>query len=202
MSLDALKTAAKAEGASINEAFLAVMANAAVAYHAERDSTFDVLNASFVVSTRDDDKAGGNAFTPVPVRLPAGEMPVRERIAAIKDVMAGALEAARSSGGMTAFAGVVNLLPTSVVTQVARSQAKHIDIATSNLRGAPIPLYVAGAKAEVLITMGPLAGTPCNATAVSYMGFFDVGLFMDPVAIEDPSAFRDCVAAAFAELTG
>ncbi|MDW3219810.1 MAG: wax ester/triacylglycerol synthase family O-acyltransferase [Acidimicrobiales bacterium] len=202
VGLDDLKAAAKAEGATINEAFLAVMANAAVTYHADRGSTFDVLNASFVVSTREDNKAGGNAFTPVPVRLPAAPMSVRERIAAIRDVMVTAREAARSTGGITAFAGVVNLLPTSVVTQTVRSQAKHIDIATSNLRGAPIPLYVSGAKAERLVTMGPLAGTPCNATAVSYMGFFDVGIFIDPVAIEEPEAFRDCVIDAFAELTG
>lgn len=197
---DQLKSAANLAGATVNEAFLAVMANAAVAYHADRGSSFDVLNTSFVLSTRDDDKAGGNAFTPVPVRLPAAPMPVVERIAAIRDEMVSARDAARATGGISAFAGVVNLLPTSVVTQVARSQARHIDIATSNLRGAPFPLYVSGARALHLITMGPLAGTPCNATAVSYCGNFDVGLFIDPVAIDDPVDFRRCVAEAFAEL--
>lgn len=200
--LDDLKASAKAAGGSINEAFLAVMANAAVAYHADRGESFDVLNTSFVVSTRDDNKAGGNAFTPVPVRLPAAPMSVRDRLAAIKEEMVSALDTARATGGISAFAGVANLLPTSVVTQVARSQAAHLDIATSNLRGAPFPLYVSGAKAEKLITMGPLAGTPCNATAVSYCGQFEIGLFIDPVAIEDPADFRRCVEDAFTELLG
>jgi WS/DGAT/MGAT family acyltransferase len=198
--LDELKAASKAAGTTVNAAFVAAMADAAVRYHRDRGESFDTLNVSFVMSTRTDDKAGGNAFTPVLVQLPADTHDVKSRLTATAETLDEAREAAGRSGGFTALSGVVNLLPTSVVTRTARSQAAKIDIATSNLRGAPVPLYIGGAKVEYSVTMGPLAGTPCNATALSYCNNFDIGLFIDPVAIEDPGAFRQCVVDAFDEL--
>ncbi|MEL6983763.1 MAG: WS/DGAT domain-containing protein, partial [Actinomycetota bacterium] len=78
--------------------------------------------------------------------------------------------------------------------------AASIDFATSNLRGAPFTLYCAGGKVEATVCMGPLAGTAVNATALSYDGTFDIGLFIDPVAVEDPADYRRCVEEAFADL--
>ena len=49
-------------------------------------------------------------------------------------------------GMMAGLAGIANLLPTSLVTGVARSQAARMDFATSNLRGAKVPLYISGAR--------------------------------------------------------
>lgn len=198
--LDELKDAGRAHGATINETFVAVMVQAAVRYHADRGETLDSLTVSFVMSTRHDDAMGGNAFTPVPVVVPAAPLPLGERMAAVREIVAAAREEAGRSGGITALSGIVNLLPTSVVTRTARSQARRIDLATSNLRGAPFPLYVGGAEVEYSVTMGPLAGTPCNATALSYRNSFDIGLFVDPVAIDDPAGWRDAVAAVFEEL--
>ena len=48
--------------------------------------------------------------------------------------------------------------------------------------------------------MGPLAGTAANVTALSYNGILDMGLFIDPVAIEDPADYRTCVEEAFEEI--
>ncbi len=198
--LDALKAASKAAGTTVNVAFVSAMSEAAVRYHADRDESFDTLNVSFVLSTRTDDKAGGNAFTPVLVHLPGEELDPTVRMAATAETLDDAREAAGRSGGYTALSGVVNLLPTSVVTRTARSQAAKVDLATSNLRGAPFPLYIGGAKVDHSVSFGPLAGTPCNATALSYCNNFDIGLFIDPVAIEDPAAFRQCVVDAFEAL--
>ena len=200
--LDGLKAASRAADTTVNAAFVAAMAEAAVRYHTDRDAPFDCLNLSFVMSTRTDNKAGGNAFTPVLVRLPTDAADVTERLAVTARALDEARDAAGRSGGFTALSGVVNLLPTSVVTRTARSQAAKIDLATSNLRGAPFPLYIGGAKVEQSVTMGPLAGTPCNATALSYCNNFDIGLFMDPVAIAEPDAFRQCVVDAFDDLLG
>ena len=86
------------------------------------------------------------------------------------------------------------------MTTIFRAQAGRIDFATSNLRGAPFPLYVSGARALSLVTMGPVAGTACNATGISYDGMFEIGLFMDPRAIDAPRDFRDAIEAAFAEI--
>ena len=48
--------------------------------------------------------------------------------------------------------------------------------------------------------MGPVAGTGCNATAMSYENEFGIGMFMDPTAIESPGDFRDAVDGALADI--
>jgi hypothetical protein len=50
--------------------------------------------------------------------------------------------------------------------------------------------------------MGPLAGTACNATALSYVNDFTIGLFVDPVAIDAPDDFRAVVEGAFVDIVG
>lgn len=195
-----LKAAGHAVGGSLNDAFMAGLAEGAHRYHVEREAPAQTFNSSFVLSTRTDTKAGGNAFTPVPVRLPGGPMPILERLRLVHEAAQSAREQAQRTGGVGGLSGIANLLPTSVVTRAARAQGARIDFATSNLRGAPIELYCAKAKVLRLITMGPVAGTGANITALSYCGSFDLGMFIDPEAITEPEAFRDHVEAAFADM--
>jgi len=198
--LDDLKAAAKRLGVTINDVFLAAMTDGAVRYHADRGVEVDAFNTSFVLSTRHDSAIGGNSFTPVPVQVPGGPMPLEARIADIHDRLAAKRESMSTGGGMGAMSGIANLLPTSVVTSAARAAAAKIDFATSNLRGAPFALYVSGARVLRIISMGPVAGTACNATALSYENSFDIGLFIDPTAIDAPADFRDAVEAAFTDI--
>jgi len=200
LSVDALKTAGHAIGGSLNDAFLAGLAEGAHRYHAKRDVPVQTFNSSFVLSTRTDTRAGGNSFTPVPVRLPAGPMPVMDRLRLVHDAANEAREKAQRTGGFGALSGIANMLPTSVVTRAARSQGARIDFATSNLRGAPIQLYCGGAAVERIIAMGPVAGTGANITAMSYCGSFDIGIFVDPEAITEPAEFRECITDAFADM--
>jgi WS/DGAT/MGAT family acyltransferase len=198
--LDELKAAAKRLGVTVNDVFLAGMTEGAVRYHAERGVEVDAFNTSFVLSTRHDSAIGGNSFTPVPVQVPGAPMPLEERIADIHDRLAAKRESMSTGGGMGALSGVANLLPTSVVTSAARAAAAKIDFATSNLRGAPFALYVSGARVLRIISMGPVAGTACNATALSYENSFDIGLFIDPVAVDAPGDFRDAIESAFTDI--
>jgi hypothetical protein len=198
--LDELKAVSKGLGVTVNDVFLAGLTEGAVRYHAERGVEVDAFNTSFVLSTRRDSAIGGNSFTPVPVQVPGAPMPLEERIADIHDRLAAKRESMSTGGGMGALSGVANLLPTSVVTSAARAAAAKIDFATSNLRGAPFALYVSGARVLRIISMGPVAGTACNATALSYENSFDIGLFIDPVAIDAPGDFRDAIESAFADI--
>jgi WS/DGAT/MGAT family acyltransferase len=199
-SLEDLKLASKRADVTINDLFLAGMVEGAVRYHADRGVEVEAFNTSFVLSTRTDKSVGGNSFTPVPVQVPGAPMPLAERVADISARLAAKREGMSHGGGLGALSGVANLLPTSVVTRAARSRAAHIDFATSNLRGAWFPLFVSGAQVLELISMGPVAGTACNATAMSYDGGFTIGLFCDPVAIDSPGDFRDAVDDAFRDI--
>ncbi len=198
--LDQLKAAAKSQGATINDAFMAGLTDGAVRYHSERDVTVNKLNTSFVVSTRKDNRIGGNSFTPVLVQVDGTPTTPAKRMRSIHAATEAAREKASQGGSISSLSGIANLLPTSVVTKTARSQAGRIDFATSNLRGAPFALYCAGGKIEQIACMGPVAGTAANITALSYNGSLDFGMFIDPVAIEDPAGYRACVEAAFADL--
>jgi hypothetical protein len=102
---------------------------------------------------------------------------------------------------MGAVSGIANLLPTSVVTGVARSQAAAVDFATSNVRGAPIEVYVAGGKALKAYPMGPVAGTAWNITMMSYAGTLNVGVHIDPAAVADPELLMRSLKEGYAELT-
>jgi hypothetical protein len=99
------------------------------------------------------------------------------------------------------LAGAMNLLPTSALVAAARHQAETVDFTTSNLRGAPFPLFFGGAQIVENYPVGPLAGTAFNLTVLSYAGELHLGLLADSAAIADPEALRDALADAFEELT-
>ncbi|MDH3678905.1 MAG: WS/DGAT domain-containing protein [Acidimicrobiia bacterium] len=200
LPLDGVKAAGKALGASINDVFVTGAVNGSLLYHDRRDTPVDALNISFVVSTRHDKAIGGNSFTPTPVQVPGGEMTPEERLHEIRDRMAAKRENVSGEGALAGLAGVANLLPTSVVTQVARSQAAKMDFATSNLRAAPFTTYISGAEVTDTITLGPVAGTAFNLTTISYDGSLHLGLFVDPIAVDDPADLADCMLEAYTQL--
>jgi hypothetical protein len=173
-----------------------------VAYHERRGVELDALNISFVVNTRaaGDTAVGGNAFAPTRVRVPAVPMTAEERFRAVRDRMAERRTATTGQGAFGGAAGLATLLPTSVVTQIARSQVTRMDFATSNMRGAPFPVYISGAEVLENVIMGPVAGTAFNLTTVSYNGSLDIGAFIDPAAVDDPGGLRDCLAGGYDQL--
>ena len=189
--LDDVKTAAKALGGSVNDVFVTGAALATLAYHDERDTPVEGFTMTFVVSTRNDKAMGGNAFSPVPIRVAGGAGDVEERFRQLRDLMAdrrGRMGSGR--GAMAMVAGVANLLPTSLTARLARQQASRVDLATSNLRGAAFPTYIGGGKVLHGYPLGPVAGTAANLTTISQNGSMDMGLLVDPTAITDPEGFR------------
>jgi WS/DGAT/MGAT family acyltransferase len=197
---DALRTSAKALGGTVNDAFVTGAVLGAIRYHQRRETPLEALNISFVVSTRGTGGDGTNAFAPTRVQVPAGPMPVEERFAAIRTIMAAGREGARTGGAMGSVAGLATLLPTSLITGVARSQTANMDFATSNMRGAPVPTYVSGARILWTGTLGPVAGTAFNLTAMSYDGSFDMGLHVDPAAVADCDDLCRCIEAGFEDV--
>lgn len=201
-SLDELRDAGKRLGGSINDVFVAGSALAVARYHAERGVTAESYNLSFIISTRADDAAGGNSFAPVPFSVSGEPMTAEETLIAVRDAMGAKREEAGavSNEVMNVVAGLATMLPTSMLTKAGRARAVRQDWATSNLRGAPIPIYAAGAHITHMYPVGPLAGTAFNLTAMSYSGNLHFGVFIDPRAVEDPASLRDHLVNAYDEL--
>jgi len=175
------------------------VAGGAGAYHRARGAPVDVLRMAMPISTRKDDNAGGNSFVPTRMLVPAGIEDPIDRFDAMREIV-GATRADRVVGMAESFAGVANLLPTSVLVRLARQQTETIDFTASNVRAAPFDLYIAGARVQSTYPIGPMAGTAFNLTMLSYSGGLYLGLHIDSRAIADPPLLRDCVETSFGEL--
>ena len=196
--LDEVKTAAKALGGTVNTAFITAAAAAAGDYHRELGSPVDELRASMAISTRSA-SSGSNAFTLARLLVPTGKMPVDERFAAIAAAIGTARGTSRTAS-MDTLASMTAAMPTSLLTRLARQQGETVDFATSNVRGAPVRLFLAGAEVETTFALGPLGGVAFNLTVLSYAGSLDLGLNIDATAVSEPELLARCIRGAFGEL--
>jgi WS/DGAT/MGAT family acyltransferase len=196
---DDTKAAARRHGVSINDVFVAAAARGAGAYHAGAGDEAPALRMAMPVSTRTDGSAAGNAFALTRTTLPVQIDDPAENLRQVS-------EALSQTKGEPAFrlleqlAGAANTLPTSALVRLARSQTEAVDFTTSNVRGAPFPVFMGGARVVANYPVGPLAGTAFNITLLSYDGWMNMGLHVDTGAIERPGALREAIELAFDEL--
>jgi WS/DGAT/MGAT family acyltransferase len=194
-----MRGVSKALGGTLNTSFITAVAHAAGSYHREMGAPVESLRASMAISTRNE-SSGSNAFTLARMLVPTGEMPIAERFSAVNEILTAARSGAATSG-LDAIAAVSSVIPTSIVTRLARSQAETVDFATSNVRSAGVPLYIAGAQLLENYPVGPLGGVAFNVTLMSYLGSLDCGINIDEAAVESPALLRDSLAQAFSELS-
>lgn len=186
-------------GGTINAAFMTIAAEAAGRYHIAVGEPVETLRSSMAISTRTE-TSGANAFSLVRLTVPTGEMSITERFEAVNTATAAALS--HSTGAsLDTLAALASALPTSLITRLARQQAQTVDFATSNVRGAPVPLFVAGARLLHNIPIGPLSGVAFNLTLLSYNGHLDMGVNSDAAAVTDPALLRRCLTEAIASFT-
>src|SRR5262249_49582727 len=144
IDLDAARRAANALDGTVNDVFVTGVVGGAAAYHRARGVEADELRISMPVSTRTHRSVGGNAFTPTRVLVPAGIRDPVERCRAVHERLA-MVKAERALGVADALTGVLTGLPGPLLTMLVRQQVQTVDLAASNVRGAPVPLYVAEA---------------------------------------------------------
>lgn len=193
------KDAANRLGGSLNTAFLTAAAHAAAAYHIEKGAPVESLRATMAISTRTED-SGGNAFSLARFLVPTAEMPIDERFRAIQEA-ADAARARNRDAGLDSLSVVASTLPTSLITRLARQQAQTIDFATSNVKGSPVPVFVAGAQLLEVYPIGPTGGVAFNLTLMSYKGSLDMAMNIDTAAVSDPELLTTCLDRSLSELT-
>ncbi len=185
-------------GGKLNTAFLTAAAEAASRYHIQMGTPVETLRASMAISTRSE-SSGNNAFSLVRMLVPTGDMSVAERFVEINEATKAAREGT-STASLETLAAVAAALPTSLVTRLARTQAHTVDFATSNVRGAPVAMYMAGAKLLENYPVGPLGGVAFNLTLLSYLGSLDMGANIDTAAVSEPELLHRCLVGAFKDL--
>jgi WS/DGAT/MGAT family acyltransferase len=196
-----LRAAATKLGGSVNDVFVTGLASALGRYHERAESGIDQLRVAMPINTRrSGDTSSTNSFVPARVLVPI--QPAHD-LYALFDEVHERLHFAKEESALTAaegLAGVISGLPTAVLVTMTRSQTRTIDFGASNLRGSPVPLYLAGTRILGSYPMGPRSGCALTVTMLSYCDEVHLGLNIDPAAIVDVDAFMDDVRDAYAEL--
>jgi len=198
--LDDLKRAGKAAGGSLNDAFVAAVIGGLAKYHEFHGQHVDDLRMVMPINLRDPSaNLGGNHFTPARFLVPMMIKDPAERIVELGRLT----RIVRDEPAVTltdALAGVLNQLPTTVTTAVFGSMLKGADFVTSNVPGAPFPIFAGGAQLDSMFAFGPLSGAAINVTLLSHCGTCYVGVNLDSVAIPDQARLMTCLEESFADV--
>jgi hypothetical protein len=77
---------------------------------------------------------------------------------------------------------------------------KCCDFVTSNVPGAPVPVYAGRAKVERLYAFGPPSGAAFNVTLISHVDTCCIGVVIDTTAVPDAEVLVDDLRAGFDEV--
>ena len=201
VSLPDLKAAAKVADCKLNDAFVGGVIGGLRSYHARHGVEVNELRMAMPISIRDTStaSAGGNHFVPTRFPVPMTISDPAERMAAIRQLVVE--QRAEPALAFTApIAGILNRLPTRITTQLFGGMLKGVDFTTSNVPGAPMDVFMAGARVESQFPYGPLSGAAANITLMSGPDEVFLGINTDPAAVPDPKVFVDCLHEGFDEI--
>jgi diacylglycerol O-acyltransferase / wax synthase len=184
--LEEVKAMKNAFGCTVNDVVLAT-ATGALRRYLER---FDVvpdrpLLAACPVSVRNDETAdidSANKVSAMFVSLPTHLEDLDDQIAHIRDATRGAKEEHQAVGARTLLelgelAGPLSFgLASRLLGGLATRGNVPINLVISNVPGPPFPLYLAGARLESMLPLGPpIEGAGLNITVMSYVDRIDWG---------------------------
>ncbi|HMJ77589.1 MAG TPA: wax ester/triacylglycerol synthase domain-containing protein [Iamia sp.] len=197
----AAKAAARAAGATLNDAFVAATCSGFARYHSEMGASADALRMTMPINVRTagTEDVAGNQFVPARFPIPLDLADPVERMQVLHELVLGQ-RGEPSLGFVEPMAGLLRRLPTSLSTGLFGSMLKGVDLVTSNVPGAPIPIYTAGGRVEALYALGPLTGAAANLTLLSYLDDLHIGVNVDPAAVTEPDRLVAALRAGWDEL--
>jgi WS/DGAT/MGAT family acyltransferase len=199
LPLAALRRAARAADASVNDAYLGAVSAVMRRYLVKVGAPAPSLPLAMPVNLRrGDEPAEGNHFGGIALALPLEPSDPRERIAQIRTrVREGRAEPA--IGLPFLVAPLMARLPQDLLDDLSR-RTPAPDVQASNVAGSPRPQYVAGVRIESFWAFGPVPGIAAMFTMHSLAGRCYVAINGDAAAIRDPVLFGSCLRAGFEEV--
>jgi WS/DGAT/MGAT family acyltransferase len=201
LSLPRLKAASKTVNGTLNDAFVAGVAGGLARYHAAHGRRVPTLRMTMPINVRDGEGAAraGNQFAPARFPVP---LDIADPVARMRTIrgLVGRQRAEPALGLLDEISGLLNRLPTSVLTVLFGSMLKGIDFVTSNVPGPRLEVFVSGARIEAIYGFGPLSGAAANITVFSYLDQLGVAVATDRAAVPDPALLVECLEAGFAEV--
>ena len=194
------KAAAKACGASLNDAFVAGMLGGFARYHAHFGITHDELPIGIPISVRAaGDTGGGNKFAPGQLAGMLGAAPPQERMRHIGEQVA----RLRDEPALLAPFAIMPLLarlPTSAVAKAMGPKMAANDLQMSNVPGIRDEVYMAGAKITHLFPYAPLPGVAAMIALLTHGERCCIGLNLDAGAITEPEVLMRALHESFDEI--
>lgn len=199
--LDQAKKAAKRAGGRLNDAYVAGVARGLHMYHQRHGLECASLRMAIPINVRTAEQEGvaGNAFVPARIELPIDIDDPLELMQTVRELVGGA-RAEPANSLVEPVANLLNQLPTTAITALFGSMVKSVDFTTSNVPGAPFPVYLSGAEMLALFPFGPLAGAALNITLLSYQNDLNIGINADPAAVPDGAVLHESLVAGFDDI--
>ncbi len=199
--LSQIRGAAKSQGCSVNDAYLAAIAGALGRYHEHMGVPIDAIALALPVNARDaSSKGAGNEWSAITIRLPLGEPDVARRLKAVREqVLTARTETTLNPTKI--IAPLVSWLPQQMLAGGAGG-SMGFDVQASNVPGSSSDRFIAGARITRSVPIGPLPGVAMMATMVSFSGQCFVGFNYDTAAFADGDLLVKCLRQGFEEVLG
>ncbi|MDQ1308451.1 MAG: Diacylglycerol O-acyltransferase [Actinomycetota bacterium] len=191
-----LRGASKATGHSLNDAYLAAVAEAMGEYHRRQGTPVAELNLNMPISLRKSDDHAQNAVTIAHFTVNTSEGdPV-----ALMDEISRTVTAWRAEpalGFADQLAEISRFIPFEVISAAATAS----DVTASNVPGPPVPVFLAGAAVEQMIPLPPPIGAAVFVALLTYHGDATIGVAMDDAAVTDHALLMECMRHGFSKLS-
>jgi hypothetical protein len=194
------RAAAKAAGASVNDAYLAALLGGYRRYHeAMGVPVVESIPMGFPISLRKPgDPEGGNRIAAARIAGPIAERDPVRRMARIKE-LTGAARNEPAIDVMGVVSPALARLPAPLLTAAVGPLTTSLQLMASNVPGIGDGYYLAGAKVLRFFGYGR-SGAAALITFLSSAEVASVGVGLDPAAITDPARFLACLVDGFSEV--
>jgi diacylglycerol O-acyltransferase len=201
LPFDGLRRAAKDQGFSVNDGFMAAVTAGLDNYHRRHGLVVEELRVAVPISLRGDagDRTGqaSNSVSIARFPIPIAGLTTVERMESAHGLVA-KWKSEPALHMADPLAEVSWLVPVPVIAGAAQTT----DVTTSNVPGPPMPMYLAGARMVAAYPLVATIGSAVNITMVTYDGTAFIGMSADDRAVPDLGGLVADVRDGFAAVTG